>query len=106
MGDRKTPLKYGRRRAGDILARVTRSPRGALIIYRGNGYAYVRCPGCREWYWRIYYRKRGAVIHRETPRQAYCSEPCSKVRQALLLKARHKRWKLNNPGYSPPCRRR
>lgn len=107
MADRTTPLKFQRRLRGDLLARVARNPKGARVMWRGVAYMYVRCPGCRQWYWRIYYTAAGLdVLLRKAPRHSYCSEACSNLRQAELRNARQRRWMRKNPGYTPPHRRR
>lgn len=91
MGDRTTPLQRSRRARFDVLARVARSPKGARIIWRAKSYVFMRCPGCREWYWRIYSHGHGRHA-RYGSQQVYCSDACSRERQRVLKKERHRRW--------------
>lgn len=106
MGERTTPLKFPKRRADfDVLARVAANPRGVLILYRGKRYCYVRCAGCRAWYWRIYSVRPGGFRVPGKQLHAYCSEPCRIRRAALLLKARHERFYARHPHYRAPSRR-
>jgi hypothetical protein len=102
MADRTTPLQVKRRVRFDVLERASRSPLGVRILYRGVGYACVRCPGCRQRYWRIYYSPNILTI-RMSPR-AYCSDSCSLRRQAALKKARMDRY-LERIGRKKPLRK-